>query len=228
MFFVGDNYLFFKACPKDATAISSVLYKYEISSGQSSNLSKSEILFSPNVDEHRRLEICECLSIKEVEDPGSSLGLPTYIGANRRRVFVGIKNKIWQKLSSWNRKKLSHTGKEILLKTFAHTLPNYVMSVVLLLLTICKEIEKMLARFLWSNADTTSITWCSWERMSKPKSFRGLGFKNLHDFNLAMLASQGWQLLIQPNSLVSRVLKARYYQNVSLLNADLGDNPSYT
>lgn len=43
-----------------------------------------------------------------------------------------------------------------------------------------------------------------------------------------MLASQGWHLLQNPESLVARVIKSRYYCDTSFLDAALGDNPSYT
>lgn len=107
LFFADDCYLFFKATPNDTAATSAILYEYEACSGQSINLSKSEILFSPNVSDQDRFEICECLNIKEVDDSRSYLGLPAYIGANRRRPFARIKDKLWQKLNGWNRKNLS-------------------------------------------------------------------------------------------------------------------------
>ncbi|XP_019192832.1 PREDICTED: uncharacterized protein LOC109187166 [Ipomoea nil] len=55
----------------------------------------------------------------------------------------------------------------------------------------------------------------------------GLGFKKLHEFNLALLAKQGWRLLINPGSLVSKLLKAKYYPTTNFLEAKTGNNPSY-
>lgn len=46
------------------------------------------------------------------------------------------------------------------------------------------------------------------------------GFPNLATFNLALLAKQGWQLLHFPNSLIVRVLKAKYYQHSEFLGLD--------
>ena len=54
-----------------------------------------------------------------------------------------------------------------------------------------------------------------------------MGFRNLHAFNLAMLAKEGWRLLTRLDSLISRIYKARYFLFSDFLNAQLGCNPSY-
>ncbi|KAH9758966.1 putative reverse transcriptase/RNA-dependent DNA polymerase [Citrus sinensis] len=64
--------------------------------------------------------------------------------------------------------------------------------------------------------------------MCKPKSFGGIGFKRIHDFNIAMLGKQCWKLMTNPHSLVARILKARYYHRSSFVDASIGFNPSYT
>lgn len=63
--------------------------------------------------------------------------------------------------------------------------------------------------------------------MCRPKSEEGLDFRNLHDFNVALLGKQRWRLLTQPDSLVSKVYKARYFPHCSFISAKLGGNPSY-
>lgn len=59
------------------------------------------------------------------------------------------------------------------------------------------------------------------------KSEGGMGFRKLHDFNLALLGKQAWRLITRQDSMVSRVYKARYYPDGNFLNAKLGSNPSY-
>lgn len=42
-----------------------------------------------------------------------------------------------------------------------------------------------------------------------------------------MLAKQIWHLYTEPNSLVTKLLKAKYYPNIDILKASLARNPSY-
>lgn len=46
-------------------------------------------------------------------------------------------------------------------------------------------------------------------------------------FNVALLAKQGWRLVTQPDYLLTRVLKARYFPSGCFLSALLGFNPSF-
>ncbi|KAL8124785.1 hypothetical protein AgCh_012442 [Apium graveolens] len=63
--------------------------------------------------------------------------------------------------------------------------------------------------------------------MSKHKSVGDLGFRNFRDFNLTMLSKQGWRILTNPESLVGKVYKAKYFENTDFLNSSLGHNPSF-
>ena len=62
----------------------------------------------------------------------------------------------------------------------------------------------------------------------KPKSEGGLGFRDIYAFNLEMLAKQSWRLIQDPDSLCSRILKAKYFPSSSCLKAWQKDVISYT
>uniref|UniRef100_A0A803Q469 Reverse transcriptase zinc-binding domain-containing protein n=1 Tax=Cannabis sativa TaxID=3483 RepID=A0A803Q469_CANSA len=67
----------------------------------------------------------------------------------------------------------------------------------------------------------------SWKRLSRHKNDVGMGFLDLRDYNLAFLGKQGWRLLTNEDSLVSKIYKARYYPSGSFLTATLGQNSSF-
>ncbi|XP_024016872.1 uncharacterized protein LOC112090248 [Eutrema salsugineum] len=55
----------------------------------------------------------------------------------------------------------------------------------------------------------------------------GLGFRDLKDFNLALLAKQLWRLIQYPSSLLARVLRGRYYRQSDPLEDRKIYSPSY-
>ena len=55
----------------------------------------------------------------------------------------------------------------------------------------------------------------------------GMGFRDLHAFNLVMLAKQAQRLIHENHSLFYRVYKTRYFPNCSFMFVELGNNPSF-
>ena len=88
----------------------------------------------------------------------------------------------------------------------------------------------MMNSFYWGSKKNGrhGINWMRWENLTLHKSQGGLGFRNLEAFNLSMLGKQSWKLLTDSNSLLTRVLKAKYFLGRDFLDAPIGHNPSYT
>lgn len=116
-----------------------------------------------------------------------------------------------------------------MIKTVGQTLPNYTMSVFLLPVEICRDLERVMCKYWWKSdgKKERGIHWISWDRMCSKKNEGGMGFRNIRDFNVALLAKQAWRLIQFPDKLVSLVFKARYYHASSFLEARLDSNPSY-
>ncbi|KAM0865600.1 hypothetical protein ACQ4PT_043151 [Festuca glaucescens] len=58
-----------------------------------------------------------------------------------------------------------------------------------------------------------------WEKLAIPKGNGGMGFRDMHAFNLALMGKQGWRLLTSPDSLCAQVLKGRYYPDRGFMEA---------
>ncbi|XP_060960728.1 uncharacterized protein LOC133031275 [Cannabis sativa] len=229
MLFADDSYLFCQATSDAAGSMNRLLHTFELASGQRVNVTKSSIFFSPNTVTSVKEQITSILGMAEATAGSFYLGLPNIIGRKKTVILGFLKNKIVNRINSWDGKFLSRAGKEILLKTVIQSLPTYAMSVFLIPLGICQDIEKIMASFWWKTKSSNGqgIIWMSWDRMAAPKDSGGMGFRHLHDFNLAMLAKQGWRLLYSPSSLASQVYKAKYYPRTDFLHAELGNNPSF-
>src|SRR4030067_946497 len=206
-----------------------ILTAYEVASEQAINLPKSEIYYSRNVPDTSRHSITHIMGVQAVLGTGKYLGLPSMIGRDRTFVFAYIKDRVWQKINSWSSKCLSKAGKEIMIRSVLHVIPSYVMSIFLLPKSIISAIEKLMNSFWWGHSGSSNrgIHWMSWDKLSVHKNAGGMGFKDLKTFNLAMLGKQGWKFMSEPDSLVSRIFKARYFPHSDYLSASLGNNPSY-
>jgi hypothetical protein len=120
-------------------------------------------------------------------------------------------------------------GKEILIKAVVQAIPSYAMSVFNLPKGICKAITDEIASFWWGDDDSKNrMHWFAWWKMCIPKKVGGMGFRDLHNFNIAMLAKQCWRLIQNPESLVARVLSAKCYPDGNILNAGPKSGSSYT
>lgn len=72
------------------------------------------------------------------------------------------------------------------------------------------------------------VHWLCWEKLSWPKSEGGMGFKDLLQFNLAILVKQGWRLMQDEGTLLFQCLKARYFPRCHFLEACDSPTSSYT
>jgi hypothetical protein len=123
---------------------------------------------------------------------------------------------------------LSFTGKEVLLKAVVQAIPTYSMGVFLLPINLCKDLNRLIQSFWWGHLNNDSkIHWMSWSKMGRSKTVGGLGFRDLNMFNKALLAKQCWRLIQNPDSLISQIIRAKYYPNSSFLEFELGKRPSF-
>lgn len=166
--------------------------------------------------------------MKESSDPRKYLGLPMKIGSKKNAVFSFLTDRVRQKLQGWENVMLSKAGKCILLKTTTQSIPKFWMNLMLIPNEVCNTIQRQMNSFWWGNGkNKKGVRWMVWDRMCHVKEAGGLGFKDLKQFNIAMLAKQGWRLLNDANPFVTKLMKSKYFPNTDFLNAQLGASPSY-
>jgi len=186
-------------------------------------------LFSKNTTDSDRRAVREILNVTRETENEKYLGLPVHIGRSKTEAFSYLKDQVWKRIQGWKEIFLSWAGKEVLIKAVAQAIPTFDMGCFDLTKELCDQISAMVCRYWWNQQEGQhKIHWLSWENLMKPKREGGLGFRDVHVFNLAMLAKQGWRLCKNPDSLCARILQAKYYPGVSCLEAKPRAGMSYT
>lgn len=227
LLFADDSLFFALANVRAAKKLKKILEDYEAVSGQAVNLTKSSITFGSRVSDVQKTTMRHILGIHNDGGMGKYLGLPEQFGRKKSEMFRYIVEKVKKVTQGWHQKFLSPGGKEVLLKAIALAMPIYTMNVFRLTKEICEEINSILARFWWSSGEKKGIHWFSWQRMSRPKREGGLGFRDLESFNQALLGKQVWRIMQNPECLMARILRARYFPEGNILNANLPKKSSY-
>ncbi|GAU44727.1 hypothetical protein TSUD_88120 [Trifolium subterraneum] len=227
LLFADDCFLFCRSNLSETRKLMEILKIYEEASGQEINLSKSEVFFSRNISSAAQEDLSNLMGVKHVMGTGTYLGLPSTVGRSKKQTFAFIKDRIWKRINSWRSRPLSRADKEMI-KYVLQAIPAYVMNIYLLPDSLINDIERMINAFWWGGGDNNKgIRWLAWNKLTCTKEEGGLGFCDFQKFNMAMVAKQGWKFLNNPNSLVARIFKARYFPRSSFLDSCLGTNPSF-
>jgi hypothetical protein len=118
-------------------------------------------------------------------------------------------------------------GKEVLIKLVAQAIPMFSMAYFRLPRGLCEHINSLIRQFWWGSKEGKwKPCWVSWDTMTRLKHLGGLGFRDLELFNLCLLARQAWRHLQETTSLSAHILKAIYFPETTILEAEHGSHPS--
>ncbi|CAA7048872.1 unnamed protein product [Microthlaspi erraticum] len=228
LLFADDSLFFCKADVLQCAELIRIIKCYGKASGQELNVSKSSVFFGSKVPPDTRRSLKLALGISKEGGMGMYLGLPEKICGSKKQAFAFILDRLSKRINSWSSKLLSNGGKEVLIKSVAQALPTYVMSCFLLPQDIIKKIQGAIAKFWWSSKQNgRGLHWVAWDKICLPFEKGGLGFRDLTNFNLALLAKQLWRLIHYPSSLLARILKERYYRHTNPLVVGKPNSPSF-
>ncbi|XP_074298539.1 uncharacterized protein LOC141629436 [Silene latifolia] len=209
-----DMVLFGEATEEQAAVMKHVLDNFCMASGEKISNAKSRVFFSNNTEQTSIEEVCAALGFEETDDLGTYLGMPTINGRVTRQTFSHLEEKINRRLAGWSTKIFSRAGRTTLVQSTLTTIANYSMQTAKIRRTVCDSIDRKARRFLWGVDELKKlIHLISWENLQKPKSLGGLGLPSARQSNAAFLTKLGWRVLVEPTSLWSRVLRAKYCNN---------------
>lgn len=174
----------------------------------------------------KKAQVTQVLEVQVVNKMDKYLGMPSVIGRSKKEIFSVIGERVWKRINGWGEKMLSKAGKEVLIKSVLQAIPTYIMSCFSLPKYLINSIEAAIRAFWWGNGEKQKMAWIAWDQLCKSKRLGGMGFRDLHSFNLALLGKQCWRIITKPESLMARILQARYFPYGSFMDATAGARPS--
>ena len=228
LLFADDSLLFCNATVGECQHLMQILSQYEEATGQAINHQKTSLFFSKNTKPQVRGMIQQMLGARIMTQCDRYLGLPMAIGNSKVNTFKDLQEKITKCVMGWKEKFISKVGHENLIKTVAQAISTYSMSLFKLPRSLCGNINSLVAKYWWGqHQDERKIHWINWKKLCTQKKNGGMGFRDLHSFNIAMLSKQAWRSIEDTHSLFYKVYKARYFPNGSFMTAEVGSNPSF-
>ena len=217
--FADDCIIFSSAKPSSTLCLKKLIDDFCLFSGQSLNTSKSSIYYAPSTIKYHRRQTKSILGIKKNKTHEKYLGLPIINGRVTKNLFNSIITKMNLKLNVWYNKYLSLAGRTVLINSTLQTIPYYAMAAFNLPIGVKHGIQKTMKHYFWNTTNSSNRkAKAPWSLISSLKMQGGLGIKDVNTMNKAFQMKIIWKLLVDNNSLFSKVLKAKYYPHSSILN----------
>ncbi|XP_050211423.1 uncharacterized protein LOC126661614 [Mercurialis annua] len=227
LIFADDLLLFCHGDKNSIAVLNDKLKCFKETSGLSVNVNKSQ-LFCCNVDNTVKDDMLRILGFKEGILPMRYLGIPLISTRLTKEDCKGIVKKITGRIHSWTSKSLSYAGRIQLINSVLMSMHIFWACILLLPKSVCKDIQRICARFLWSGKNEGNYNaMVSWEDISKQKSEGGLGVKNIHVWNKAAITKHIWQIYNSPDSLWVKWIKINKIKDRSFWKVNCNDKASW-
>ncbi|KAL2902930.1 hypothetical protein RDABS01_028012 [Bienertia sinuspersici] len=158
------------------------------------NDAKSEV-FSANMNDEDVDKICERTCLKKGSWPFRYLGIPICNKKLSRDECELLIHRMTTTISSWQSRHISFAGRLQLVNAVLMSICTYWMQILILLIGVIKEINRIYRKFLWEgHLHGQKPGYVGWNQVCKPKSKSGLGIKDLNLWNNLVVCKIVWQI----------------------------------
>jgi hypothetical protein len=157
------------------------------------------------------------------------LGVPVTFSQLKNVDWDFLDAKMLKKLDAWVCDAATSGGRLTLLDACLSGIPSYYMAMYLLSKTFIERLDKHRRRFFWAGKKKKRrYHLVKWTRICRSRSKGGLGVKDLHKQNVALLCKWWWKLETQ-DGLWQTIVRAKYFHNKSVasVKARMSDSPCW-
>lgn len=172
---------------------------------------KTQLFVSRNIHHSRVRELSSYSRFQISGDLGKYLGVPLLHHRQTCSTYAYIVENAQKRLASWKMGCLAMVGRITLSQIVLATLPTYTMQFAMLQKGVCRKLEKISRHFIWgSKPNDRSWHSIAWSKFCQPKDIGGMGVRDMHSFNKALIMKAGWGLITQPDAFWVQIVKAKY------------------
>ncbi|XP_070046229.1 uncharacterized protein [Nicotiana tomentosiformis] len=177
-----DTIIFSSADPYSLRKIVEVLSKYEHTSGQMINKTKSSFYMHSNGSSTVSSSIGTITGFLRGEFPFSYLGCPIFYTRRRKDYYNNLIKKCKGKAALLETEATILWGKATLISSVLQSMPTHILSVIDPPKNVLEHLHKTFVKFFWSNKEEgRSRHWTKWQNPCLPKEEEGGGQEVLFD-----------------------------------------------
>ncbi|XP_074315242.1 uncharacterized protein LOC141651428 [Silene latifolia] len=192
LMFADDLLLF---CKGDIASIMVLLRSFatfSAASGLNMKSTKTDAYFN-GISKAVKDDILQISGFREGHMPFKYLGVPITCGRMTKADCNLLVEKLICRIRSFGSKKLSYTGRLVLVNSVLTTLYNYWVNIFLIPKGVINRINSICRNYLWDGSvDYIMVPMVSWKKVCSPKEEGGLGIKDSQSWNIAAIGKLVW------------------------------------
>lgn len=212
--FVDDTLFFAKPSMEHVMTLKTILRCFELVLGLKINFFKSK-LAGVAVESATNEIYASLLNCKVMYLPFEYLGIPISANPAKESTWEPIIQKMNRKHNRWKHRNAPFGGRICLLNFVLKSLSLFFLSFSKIPIVVVKKVVRLQIEFLWGKREEGGkIAWVKWNRICWPKEEEGLGVKDIHLFNLALLSKWKWRLFSNEEALRERIIMSKYGEGI--------------